>query len=242
MGEKCPSLDDVASLLEGHADPTISEHILNHLNGCTPCRLLLANSLRATDRPATLRVFRAGPQTFDVGEVVDARYRIARFIARGGMGEVYEAWDSQLQETIALKTIACTGLDNAKLFAQLRAEVQLARRVTHPNVCRILEFGLYDREYRDHKELVPFFTMEYLNGETLAQLLARRGPVSESDAYPIVSQMIEGLSAIHSAGIVHRDLKTDNVFVLSDETEKTRVVVMDFGLARSVTIPTSAVS
>jgi serine/threonine protein kinase len=203
----------------------------------------MANSLRATEAPTTARVMHGSSlQTFRVGEMVAARHRIVRFISRGGMGEVYEAWDVQLQETIALKTIACTDLDNAKLLKRLRAEVQLARRVTHPNVCRILEFGLHDRDYRGQKETVPFFTMEYLKGVTLAQLMASRGIPSVSEVLPIVLQMIEGLLAVHAAGIVHRDLKPDNVFIISGETGTMRVVVMDFGLARSVTITSSLVS
>ena len=238
----CPSLDDVATLLEGHATLAVSNLILNHVNTCTPCRLLLACSLRSTERITTSLDTAGTLQTFSLGETVDERYRITRFISRGGMGEVYEAWDAHLQEAIALKTIVCTGLDNAKLFAKLRAEVQLARRVTHSNVCRILEFGLHSRDYRGQQETIPFFTMELLRGETLTQLMERRGILPETEVLEIAFQTINGLAAVHAAGIVHRDLKPDNVFVLPSESGVTRVVVMDFGLARSVTKPSSLLS
>jgi serine/threonine protein kinase len=173
-----------------------------------------------------------GLHTFFVGETINGRYQISRFMARGGMGEVYEAWDILLREKVALKTIVCTSLDDAKLFARIRSEVQLARRVTHPNVCRILEFGLHHRNPRDSGEAIPYFTMELLAGETLAGFRSRRGIVPESEAIPIVLQVLDGLSAIHDAGIVHRDLKPENVFVIPVETGRLRAVVTDFGLAR----------
>jgi serine/threonine protein kinase len=242
VADECPSLDDVAMYLEGRAAAAVSQRILEHLDTCTPCRLLLASSLRTTSAGKTSLGSGAKIQTFSVGESVNGRYQIRRFIARGGMGEVYEAWDSQLQESIALKTIACTALDNAKLYAQFRAEVQLARRVTHPNVCRILEFGLHDRVYRGQHETIPFLTMELLRGETLAQLIARQGALSEAEVLPIALQVIDGLSAVHAAGIVHRDLKSSNVFILPCETGKQRAVLMDFGLARSVAMQSSLLS
>ena len=242
VADECPSLDDVATFLDGCAAAALSQRILDHLDTCEPCRLLLADSLRTSGASEMSLGSRAAIRTFSVGETVNGRYQIKRFIARGGMGEVYEAWDSQLQESIALKTIACTALDNAKLYAQFRAEVQLARRVTHPNVCRILEFGLHDRVYRGQQETIPFLTMELLTGETLAQLIARQGALSEAEVLPIAFQVIDGLSAVHAAGIVHRDLKSSNVFILPCETGKQRAVLMDFGLARSVAMQSSLLS
>jgi serine/threonine protein kinase len=242
VASQCPSLDDVAAFLEGCAAAAVSQRILEHLDACTACRLLMADSIR-TSSGGQMSLGGGGKiQTFSVGETVNARYEIRQFIARGGMGEVYEAWDTQLQESIALKTIACTALDNAKLYAQFRAEVQLARRVTHPNVCRILEFGLYDRVYRGQMETIPFLTMELLAGDTLDQLIARRGALVESEVLPIALQVIDGLSAVHAAGIVHRDLKSSNVFVLPGANGKRRAVLMDFGLAQSVATQSSPLS
>jgi serine/threonine protein kinase len=242
IASECPSVDDVAAFLEGRAAPSVSGQILAHIDICESCRALVANSLRTSGDTIASRATGGVPQTFSLGDFIDTRYRIQRFISRGGMGEVYEAWDTELHEAVALKTIACTGLDNAKLFEQLRTEVQLARRITHPNVCRILEFGLHARDYHGQCETVPYFTMELLNGETLRQLKARQGVLSETEVMPLVLQMLEGLAAVHAAGVVHRDLKPDNVFVLRSETGTTRVVVMDFGLARSLTKPTSLLS
>lgn len=230
----CPSEDDVSVYIEGRASATTVERILRHLDRCSTCRQILAHAMRQREHGPKV-ANRAGVlHTFFVGETINGRYRISRFMARGGMGEVYEAWDTLLQERIALKTIVCTSLDDAKLLARIRSEVQLARRVTHPNVCRILEFGLHHRNHQDRADAIPYFTMELLGGETLARFRARRGIVAESEALPIIVQVLEGLSAIHAAGIVHRDLKPENVFVIPAETGRLRAVVTDFGLARSL--------
>ena len=98
-------MDDVANFLEGHAAPDVSNQILDHVNTCSPCRLLLASSLRSTEGTRTSLNTVGTLQTFSMGETVDARYRIARFISRGGMGEVYEAWDMQLQEFNSAKPL-----------------------------------------------------------------------------------------------------------------------------------------
>jgi serine/threonine protein kinase len=242
MANACPSEEDVACFIEGRASPSTTRSILEHLDGCTECRVLLASSLRGFETMPGAGGAGGLPRTFGVGAVIGGRYRIDRFISRGGMGEVYAAWDVELDEAVALKTIACTGLDSAGLAVRLRAEVQLARRVTHPNVCRILEFGVHRRRYRDQDESIPFFTMELLSGETLAAYLAEKGRLSEQEAIRLASQVLAGLDAIHSAGIVHRDLKPQNVFIEPSLEAEPRAIVMDFGLARRADALDSSVS
>jgi hypothetical protein len=159
------------------------------------------------------------------------------------MGEVYEARDQLLDEVVALKTIGLSALDHQRALAALKSEVLLARKVSHRNVCRILEFGI-DRQVQDGKgngDALPFFTMELLRGETLRQRLHRVGTFSVAEALPIVLQMIDGLAAIHAAGIVHRDLKPENVFLLG-EPLGVRAVVMDLGLARPLDLAQPLVS
>ena len=242
MPNACPSEEDMACFIEGRASPSTIQLILEHVDSCTDCRVLLASSLRAFDTMPSAGHAGGLPRTFGVGAAIGGRYRIDRFISRGGMGEVYAAWDLELDETVALKTIACTGLDSAGLAVRLRAEVQLARRVTHPNVCRILEFGVHRRRYREQDETIPFFTMELLSGETLAAYLARKGRLSEREAIRIASQVLAGLDAIHAAGIVHRDLKPQNVFIEPSLGAEPRAIVMDFGLARRADALDSSVS
>src|SRR6185436_18619235 len=137
-------------------------------------------------------------------------------------------------EVIALKTVTLTTLDDQRSVARLKAEVQLARRITHASVCRIFDFAVYQRPSPGATpEAIPLLTMELLYGETLASALHRRGRLTTAEALPIVEQILAGLGAVHAAEIVHRDLKAENVFLVQrPDGGEPRVVLMDFGLAR----------
>ena len=129
---------------------------------------------------------RAGlPHTFAPNEVVANRFRIIRFIARGGMGEVYEADDPEVGERVALKTIRPEIASDKQMIDRFRREIQLARSVTHPNVCRI--FDLFHHRNSATGETVTFLTMELLDGETLAARIARSGRIAPLDALPFVN-------------------------------------------------------
>ena len=180
------------------------------------------------------------PAIFGAGERV-GRYRILRFIARGGAGEVYEAEDLELRSRVALKAIrrdhgSRAGASPAAI-ERFKREINLARQVTHPNVCRIYEFGHASRRGED----VLFLTMELLEGETLLERIHRGGKLEPAEALPLVRQMAAGLAAAQKAGVVHRDFKSGNVMLVPDATEETgrRVVITDFGLAKSAS-PTAA--
>jgi Tol biopolymer transport system component len=172
--------------------------------------------------------------TFANEEVVDGRFRIVRFLAQGGMGQVYEAEDLELGTPVALKTIREDVALNDRAIERFKREINLSRRVTHPNVCRIFEFGRHQRP-EDPEDGVTFLTMELLPGDTLADLIARSGRLSEGEALPIVRQMVAALAAAHAAGVVHRDFKSSNVLLVPlEQGGPPRAVVTDFGLARSV--------
>ncbi len=155
------------------------------------------------------------------GDVVDERYEIAGLLGRGGMGEVYEARDRLLNEAIALKTLRPELSRDRAMLVRFQKEILAARRVTHPNVCRVFEVGL-------HGGGLHYFTMELLAGETLAARIAREGCLAADSALPIIRQMAQGLQAAHQAGVVHRDFKSANVMLAGD-----RAVITDFGLARA---------
>ncbi|HEY0715709.1 MAG TPA: serine/threonine-protein kinase, partial [Polyangia bacterium] len=175
--------------------------------------------------------------TFADGTLVASRYEITRFVARGGMGEVYQATDRFLSHVVALKTLASTSLDDLRAIARLKDEVTLARRVSHPNVCRILEFGLHNDPIALPGTLpLPFLTMDFLEGETLGQRIRRSGAMSTASTRTLLAQLIAGLEAIHAAGIVHRDFKSDNVLLVPSGPGKERAVVMDLGLARALDV------
>ncbi len=161
--------------------------------------------------------------------MIAGRYRVVRFVARGGMGEVYEVEDQELRERVAMKTVRPEVARDAVAIERFRREIQLARKVTHPNVCRIFDVS-YHRDAAAPEGFI-FLTMELLTGETLAQRLKRAGPMSSEEALPIAKQIAQALDAAHQAGIVHRDLKPGNV-MLVESRSGVRAVVTDFGLAR----------
>jgi eukaryotic-like serine/threonine-protein kinase len=170
-------------------------------------------------------------RSFTVGDVVAARFRILRFLAHGGMGEVYEAEDLELHERVALKSIRDGLLADGKALERFKREIHLARQVTHPNVCRIYELF---RHARNDGDAVVFVAMELLQGETLAEFLKRHPRLRTDQAMPLALQMAAGLGAAHAAGIVHRDFKPGNVHLVP-RPQGVRVVITDFGLAlRSV--------
>ena len=181
---------------------------------------------------------RLGGPVFSPGDLVAGRYRIVRFLAQGGMGEVYEAEDVELRQEVALKTVSAHIGGDPAAIDRFKREIALARRVTHPNVCRIFDLGQHVLPpLPDGRSLPPltFLTMELLRGETLSQLLRRRGRLSIDQALPLIEQMAAALDAAHRAQIVHRDFKSENVFLVGaagEEEGGLRAVVTDFGVAR----------
>jgi serine/threonine protein kinase len=235
----CLAGEEILRFTAGEA-PHRREEFLEHLDRCESCRTLVAQALLGEEAPAGLA--RTLPRTLKEGDVL-GRYGITRLIGSGGMGEVYEARDLELGEAVALKTLALPILDDPRALARMKSEVHLARKITHPNVCRVFDFGVHGagRDGRSEgAERIPFLTMELLSGESLRSLLGRGGPLSPAHALPIVGQITAGLHAVHAAGVIHRDLKTENVFLAGREKgEPSRVVLMDFGLA-TVTRPSRA--
>jgi eukaryotic-like serine/threonine-protein kinase len=175
--------------------------------------------------------------TFAAGDLLAGRFRVERFIARGGMGEVYAARDATLGGEIAVKTVRPEIALHRAAHQRFLREIQLARKVTHPNICRIFDLFQHtpSEDAGGSSAPISFVTMELLNGETLDARLAREGAFSTERALPIVAQMVAALSAAHAAGVVHRDFKSGNVMLLGAEEDETpRAVVTDFGLAYSV--------
>ncbi len=155
------------------------------------------------------------------GGILGERYQIREVLGRGGMGEVYRAFDLKLRVDVALKAVRPELSSSEKARELLRQEVRSAREVVSPNVCRI-----FDLVVEGGQELV---SMEYIDGTTLAETLLERRPLELREAREIAAQFLSGLEAIHEAGLVHRDFKPENVML----TRAGRVVVMDFGLAKA---------
>jgi serine/threonine protein kinase/tetratricopeptide (TPR) repeat protein len=171
-------------------------------------------------------------QRFLPGNLIAKRFRIVSFIGHGGMGEVYEAEDLELNDRVALKTIRTAIANSARAMARFRQEIQLARKVTHPNVCRV--FDLFTTEETIGTPPIAFLTMEFLKGETLLEMIHGQGKLKPEQARPIAEQLCAGLGAAHAAGIIHRDFKSSNIMLVSDADRRPRAVVTDFGLARNL--------
>jgi tetratricopeptide (TPR) repeat protein len=167
-------------------------------------------------------------RVFSLGEVVSNRFRIDRFIGDGGMGEVYAARDLELGGAIAIKTIRFNIAADPGILARFKQEIQLSRRITHPNVCRIFDIARHTTP--DGIE-VTYLTMELLPGQTLSEHLAQSGKMTAEQAASVVLQMAQGLGAAHAAGVVHRDFKPSNV-ILTPAGDGVRAVITDFGLAQ----------
>ena len=171
-----------------------------------------------------------GPHTFQPDELVAGRYRVIRFIARGGAGEVYEVEDFELRARVAMKTLRPELADDDLLLARFRHEINLSRKITHGNVCRVFDLGFHPSA----RGRVTFLTMELLDGESLRRRILRAGALRCEEALPMVEQMVEGLAAAHADGVVHRDFKSDNVMLVPAPGSRCpRVVITDFGLARA---------
>lgn len=153
------------------------------------------------------------------GHLIAGRYRVIALLGKGGMGEVYRADDMTLGQPVALKFLPEQAARDEGLLERFRNEVRIARRVSHPNVCRVYDVGEVDGQ--------TFFTMEYVDGEDLALLLRRIGRLPPDKALDIARQLCAGLSAAHLKGVLHRDMKPANIML----DGRGQVVITDFGLA-----------
>jgi len=203
----------------------------------------------------------ASPTTFSPDQIVCGRFQVVRFLGRGGMGEVYEARDLHLRERVALKTVRPEIASDPKALARFNEEIRIARRISHPNVCRIHDLEQCRLSIGGTEAPVSFLTMELLEGETLSSRLRRQGRMDPGEALPLIRQMAEGLAAAHRARVIHRDFKPGNVMLVpeftgvqaqSNETTQSaelalaeargvpdqghgtlRAVITDFGLAKA---------
>ena len=157
------------------------------------------------------------------GDVIGGRYEILLLLGEGGMGAVYKALDREVERTVALKLIRPELASNPSILARFKQELLTAHQVTHKNVIRI-----YDLSEADG---VKFITMEFVEGSDLRRILVENGKLPFDRAIEIIRQVCKALDAAHSAGVIHRDLKPQNIM---QEAKSGRILVMDFGLARTI--------
>jgi len=182
-----------------------------------PATMKLGMTAAGTTAPAST------PIDLTVGEMFAGRYRIEQIIGRGGMGVVYKATDTQLDEIVAIKTLPGGMMQrSAEDLERFKREIRLARKITHRNVLRTYDYGEADGMY--------FISMEFVRGYTLSELLseADKRQVAPRLAMGIARQICRGLEVAHEQGIIHRDIKPQNVLI----DHRGEVKIMDFGIAR----------
>jgi beta-lactam-binding protein with PASTA domain len=167
-----------------------------------------------------------------LGSIIDGRYRIRGRVARGGMATVYTAMDERLERTVALKIIHPSQATNVHFVDRFTDEAKTIARLTHPNIVAVYDQGRHQG--------LPYLVMEYVQGRTLRELLSQRRRLNPVEALAILEQMLAAIAAAHRAGLVHRDVKPENVLVAEAPSGgianlvDSVVKVADFGLARAV--------
>ncbi len=203
MTIKCPECDT--------ANPSDSRY-------CKQC----ATALPSPEHIKVTKTMEAAREELTTGSTFAERYQIIEELGKGGMGRVYRVLDKKLKEEIALKLIKPEIASDKKTVERFSNELKIARKIGHKNVARMFDLN---EEKGTH-----YITMEYVRGEDLKRLIRKIGQLSAGQAIPIAKQICEGLSEAHRLGVVHRDLKPQNVMV--DEGGNARI--MDFGIARSL--------
>jgi predicted Ser/Thr protein kinase len=160
----------------------------------------------------------AGQHVLTSGQLLAQRYEVLSLLGEGGMGAVYKARDVELSRMVALKVIRPDLARNRAILDRFKQELILATQVTHRNVVRIYDLGEADG--------IKFITMEYVEGEDLAAILHKRGKLPPREAVALIEQVCRALEAAHAVGVIHRDLKPQNIMW---ETGTGRILVMDFG-------------
>jgi tetratricopeptide (TPR) repeat protein/tRNA A-37 threonylcarbamoyl transferase component Bud32 len=188
---------------------------------CADCGTQLPSSKDI--RPDVTETIQTPVKQLATGAIFAGRYQIIEELGHGGMGRVYKVHDTKIGEKIALKLIRPEALLDKKTVERFSNELKLARKIRHKNICQMFDLG--------EDQGTRYITMEYIHGEDLKQLIRKVGRLSPGQAIGIARQVCGGLEEAHKLGVVHRDLKPQNIMI--DEDGNARI--MDFGIARSLT-------
>ena len=168
-----------------------------------------------------------------IGTLLGRRYRLDARIGRGGMSTVYRAFDTVLERTIAIKLMHREIATDSDQLERFRREARAVAQLQHPNIVRVIDAG--EEEASDHGLLdgvgTPYIVLEYVEGETLKELIRREGPLEVPEALAYAIEVARALGAAHDRQIVHRDVKPQNVLIGGEGSAK----ITDFGIARSLT-------
>ena len=181
-----------------------------------------AAPLQSSKDIGVTKTIETSAEKFNRGTVFASRYEIIEELGKGGMGTVYKVDDTKIGQDIALKLIKPEIASDKKTIERFRNELKTTRMISHRNVCRMFDIG--------DAEGTHFITMEYIPGEDLKSFIRRVGQLPSSKAISIAKQVCEGLDEAHRLGVVHRDLKSNNIMIDNDGNAR----IMDFGIARSL--------
>ncbi len=160
----------------------------------------------------------------EVGSMFTGNYRITGHLGSGGMGAVYKAEHCFLKRTVAIKVLHPNVLEDQKALARFQREAEVANRLDHPNATALYDFGIEDGR--------PYLVMEFVEGETLKKIIAKEGRLTLPRTLALAKQIAAALSAAHDLGVLHRDLKPDNIMVTALDGGVEQVTVLDFGISK----------
>ena len=160
--------------------------------------------------------------SFSIGQTIDSRYILYRYVASGGMADIYEANDRYLNKPVALKFLKEKYLEDPNAIEQFKNEARFTSIFNHVNIMKIYNVGEYQSR--------PYISYELLKGKTLKEILDTRGNLSFDESLDYMLQVLEGMSYVHSTGILHNDLKPDNLYLIYDGT----IRICDFGIASHI--------
>ena len=160
--------------------------------------------------------------SFSIGQTIDSRYILYRYVASGGMADIYEANDRYLNKPVALKFLKEKYLEDPNAIEQFKNEARFTSIFNHVNIMKIYNVGEYQSR--------PYISYELLKGKTLKEILDTRGNLSFDESLDYMLQVLEGMSYVHSTGIIHNDLKPDNLYLIYDGT----IRICDFGIASHI--------
>jgi serine/threonine-protein kinase len=169
-----------------------------------------------------------GSKSQSVRKIAD-RYAIRGFLARGGMGAVYDAFDERLSRQVAIKVLVPEAIRDPVALGRFQSEVKILGTLAHPRIVTIFDAGTTP-------DGSPYLVMEKLSGEPLSSRIKRDGPLSLKSSIEIAAQVLDALIATHGRGILHRDLKPENVFLERTHDRTISVRLLDFGLARKTAV------
>ena len=205
MAAKCPKC--------GTNNPSDSKYCKECATSLTNPEEMLSSHTKTLETPK---------EQFPRGTTFANRYEIIEVLGKGGMGKVYKALDKEINEEVAIKFLKPEIAEDESTIERFRNELKIARKIAHKNVCKMFHLA--------KEEKTPYITMEYVSGVSLKDFIQERVRLPEEEAIDITQQICRGLLEAHELGVIHRDLKPQNIMIDTNSSVK----IMDFGIARSL--------